>query len=126
MQIGVSKRSSRYFKVIFSFFSLFINTLCMRGSRGGAGGPDPTENHKNVGFLRNTGPNPLKITKPAFNIGPSLASQRNAISMAFCCHTNDGQLIVVFSSYLPSSTKKNKKKHIVKVGHPRTKLSGSA
>ena len=30
----------------------------MRGSRGGTGGPDPLKNHKNIGFLSNTGPNP--------------------------------------------------------------------
>ena len=38
----------------------------MRGSRGGRGdrgsGP-PLKNHKNKGFLSNTGPDPLKITK---------------------------------------------------------------
>ena len=50
---------------------------------GGAGGPDPPlKNHKNEGFLSNTGPDPLtnhKATKPAFNVGPSLARKRNAI-----------------------------------------------
>ena len=41
----------------------------MRESRGGggAGGLDfptpPLENHKNIGFLNNTAPGPLKITK---------------------------------------------------------------
>ena len=29
----------------------------------GAGGPDTLENYKNIGFLTNTGPDPLKITK---------------------------------------------------------------
>ena len=49
----------------------------MRGSRGGGeGGPDPppTEKSQNIGFLSNTGPDPLKnhkTTKPAFNVGPS-------------------------------------------------------
>ena len=42
---------------------------------GGAGGPDhPPKNHKTIGFPRNTGPDPLnyhKVTKPAFNVGPS-------------------------------------------------------
>ena len=46
----------------------------MRGSRGGAGGPDPPEySQKNIGFLSNTGPDPLKnhkTTKLAFNVGP--------------------------------------------------------
>ena len=44
----------------------------MRGSREGAVGPDPAENHKNIGFLSNTRPDPLKITKafkPGFNVG---------------------------------------------------------
>ena len=49
----------------------------------GAGGPiSPLENHKNIGFLSNTGPDPLKnhkATKPAFNVGLSSARQRNAI-----------------------------------------------
>ena len=35
----------------------------MGGSRGGTGGPDPSENHKNIGFLSNIGSDPLKITK---------------------------------------------------------------
>ena len=57
----------------------------MGGSRG-AGGLDPPEKLQNIGFLCNTGPDPLKnhkATKPAFNVGPSSARQRNAISMAF-------------------------------------------
>ena len=56
-------------------------------SRGVTGGPDPPsmKNNKNIGFLRNTSPDPLKnrkATKPA-NVGPSLARQRNATKMAF-------------------------------------------
>ena len=51
-----------------------------RGERG----PDspPEKKHKNIGFLSNTGPDPLKNhkgTKPAFNVGPPSARQRNAI-----------------------------------------------
>ena len=41
--------------------------------------PPPPKNHKNIGFLSNTGPDPLKIhkaAKPAFNAGTSLARQR--------------------------------------------------
>ena len=57
----------------------------MRGSRwGGTGVPDPPENAQNIGFLSNTGPNPLnnhKATKLAFNVGPSLTHQPNAISI---------------------------------------------
>ena len=45
-------------------------------------GPPPPEIHKNIGFLSKTGPDPLnhhKATKPAFNVGPKSARQRNAI-----------------------------------------------
>ena len=44
----------------------------MRGSRGGGGGLDPPENPKYIGFLSNTGLDPLKnhkATKPAFKFG---------------------------------------------------------
>ena len=52
---------------------------------GVAGGSDPLpppkkKNHKAIGFLSSTGPDPLKnykAIKPAF-IGPSSANQRNA------------------------------------------------
>ena len=80
------------------------------GGGGGGGGSDPLKNHKNIGFLSNTGPDPLKnhkATKPAFNVGPSSARQRNAIKMAFCWRADDDPLIVVFGSSLPSSTKKS-------------------
>ena len=50
----------------------------------GGGGPNtpPPPEKKNIGFLKNTGSDPLenqKATKPAFNVGPPSASQRNAI-----------------------------------------------
>ena len=59
----------------------------MGGSREGGGGGDRGSNsllkiHKNIGFLSNAGPDPLKnhkATKPAFDVGLSLARQRNAI-----------------------------------------------
>ena len=44
--------------------------------------PPHAENHKNIGYLCNTGPDPLKnhkATKPAFNVRPSSACQRSAI-----------------------------------------------
>ena len=57
---------------------------CMCGSRGGGGQGvrTPLKNHKNIkniGFLSNTGPDPLKITKLPFNVRPTSARQRNAI-----------------------------------------------
>ena len=100
---------------------------------GGQGVRTPLKNHKNIkniGFLSNTGLDPLKITKLPFNVRPTSARQRNAIKMAFRCWTDDGPLIVVIGSFLPSSTQKNKKqkqkKNVVKVGPPLAKLSGSA
>ena len=48
----------------------------------GTGGSDPPEKSQNIGSLSNPGPDPLKnheATKPAFNVGPSLARQRNPI-----------------------------------------------
>ena len=77
------------------------------GGGGGAvtGGPDPLllRNHKNIGFLSKTGPDPLKnhkATKPIFNVGSLSARQQNAISMAFCFAGGpiNGQLLVVFGS----------------------------
>ena len=59
---------------------------------GGAGSVPSLKNQKNIVFLCNTGLDLLKnhkATKPAFNVGPSLARQRNAI-MAFCWRTDDG------------------------------------
>ena len=56
----------------------------MRGSRGGGGwmsGP-PLKNHKAIGFLGDTGLDPLKnynAIKPAFNVRSSSARKRNAI-----------------------------------------------
>ena len=44
-------------------------------------GPYSLKNHKNIGFLSKTGPDPLKkhkATKLVFNVGPSLAHQPNA------------------------------------------------
>ena len=50
------------------------------GYRGS--GPPLKNKKKNIGFLSNAGPDPLKnhkATKPAFNIGQSSACQQNAI-----------------------------------------------
>ena len=44
--------------------------------------PPPPENHKIIGFLSNSGPDPLKnhgATEPVFNVGPSSAPQRLAM-----------------------------------------------
>ena len=52
------------------------------GGGGGQGVRTPPEKSQKIGFLSNTGPDPLKnhkATKPAFTVGPSSARQRNAI-----------------------------------------------
>ena len=68
----------------------------------GAWGPDPPEKSQSymcIGFLGDIVQDPLKnhnATKPAFNVGPPSARQR----------AENGPLLVVFTSSLPSSTKK--------------------
>ena len=55
----------------------------------------PTENHNTIGFPSNTGPDPQKnhkVTKPAFNVGPSYVRQ------AFRWRADVGPLMVVFGS----------------------------
>ena len=58
-----------------------LNT--MRGSRGVDRGSGPPEKSQNYSFFSNSGPDSLKnhkATKPAFNVGPSLARKRNVIN----------------------------------------------
>ena len=91
--------------------------------RGGLGVQTPLKNHKNIRFLSNTGPDPLnnhKGTTPAFNAGPSLACQQNAIEMVFRWRVSYGPLLEVFGSL-----HQLKKKNLVKVGSPLKNLSGS-
>ena len=74
---------------VFIYLYIFMGCYYMLESHAwiqrGAGGTAPSENHKNIGFLSNTGLAPLqnlKTTKPVFNVGPSLVRQQNAIQMA--------------------------------------------
>ena len=68
---------------------IFPHAWIQRGGRGPdhhPPPPSPEELQKYIGFLSNTGPDTLKnhkAIKPAFNVGPSFANQRNAIEMAF-------------------------------------------
>ena len=87
-----------------------------RGDRG----PN-MKNHKNKGFLSNTGSDSLKnhkATKPTFNTGPSSAKRHlNGVSL-------EGRWWPDFSCiWIHTSTKR---KNIPKVGLPLKKLSGSA
>ena len=69
----------------FVDFLIHINNLPWADPEGGGAGgldPPPLKIHKNIGFLRNTGPDPIenhKATKSAFNVGPPSAHQQNAI-----------------------------------------------
>ena len=88
-----------------SLLSLEITSLLMPGSRWGTGGSGPhphLKNHKNIGFLCNTGWDHLKnhkAAKPAFeSVFNGTPAQR---------HLNDGQLLVCFCLSLSPSSKKN-------------------
>ena len=61
---------------------LFYRGYTCTDPEGGQGVRTTPEKSQNIGFLSNAGPDPLKnhkATKPAFNVGPSSARQRNAI-----------------------------------------------
>ena len=71
-----------------------------RGIGGPPPPPPPLKNHKNIGLLSNTGPDPLenkKATKPAFHVGPPSARQRNAIDVFFFKKSfqNESQHIII-------------------------------
>ena len=83
------------------------NAYYMGESRGGQGSgppPPPPEKSQNIEFLCNTGPDPQKnyiATKPAFNVGPSSARQRHAISMfAFQWRVAGGPMMAQLKRYL--------------------------
>ena len=81
------------------------STDCLHAMCGfrGVDPPPPHRKITKIGFLSNTGPDPVKsqTTKPAINVGPSSARQRYAISMAFRWRADDGPLLVVFSILSP-------------------------
>ena len=98
----------------------------MCGSRGGQGSgpPPPLKYHKNIGFSSNTGPDPLKNRsyQASIQCWAIIGTPAKRHLMAFRWRADDGPLIVVLGSSLPSSTKKK----VVKVGPPLTTFSGSA
>ena len=80
--------------------------------------PEGSNHHKAIGFLSNTRLGPLEnhsAIKPAFNLCPSSARQRNTISLAFSWRVDDGQLLVVFGSSLYPNQLKKHKSQIVRV-----------
>ena len=76
----------------------------------------PLKNHKNIGFLSNTSPDPMEnhkvtCTKPEFNAGPSSARKRNAIKMASRWRADDGPLIALMDPTTSPHQLKNKNKN---------------
>ena len=58
------------------FSTYILHARFQIGDRGTGPPPPPLANHKNIGFLGNIVPDPLKnhkATKPAFNVGPMMA-----------------------------------------------------
>ena len=98
-----------------NIFLISVHAQIQRGM-GETGDLDPPPppkkkkktNTKIKGFLSNTGPDPLKIAK--------LPSQHSMMGRHLPA-SDDGPLIVLFGSSLPSY-----KKNVVRVGHPLAKL----
>ena len=84
--------------------------------RGSKGVRTPLKNHKNIGFLSNTGPDPLKSQsyQASIQCWIIIGTSAERHLMAFRWRANGDPLMVLFGSSLPSST--NKKKSVVKVG----------
>ena len=81
---SVVQKPMRTIKWVFSISQLVYKLSGpMRGSRGGTGGPDPppekSQKHRISKQYWTRSPGILKTTKPAFNVWPSSARQRNAI-----------------------------------------------
>ena len=68
--------------------STFFQMHAMGGSRGGTGGSDPPENHKNIGFPSNIDPDPLNMTK--------LPSQHSMVGRYRQWRFADGPMVVQF------------------------------
>ena len=82
------------------------------GSREGGGGPNPFENHNNIGLFGNIGPDPLKNCSYQASIRclAIIGTPAKRHLMAFRWRADNGPLIVVLGSSLPSSTNKTKKR----------------
>ena len=91
--------------VLMSRISHKLHAWILRGEGTGGLIPSPKKS-QNIGFLSNTGPDPLKnhnATESAFNLGHHRhASRQNTIQMWFCWRADDGLLILEFGSSPPS------------------------
>ena len=72
----------------------------------------PLKNHKNIRFSSNTGPNPLenRSYEASIQCWAIIGLRAKRHLMAVCWRADDGPLIVVLGSSLPSSLKKKRKK----------------
>ena len=125
------------FELLLPVFQIIVVQIIMCGYRGGGWGgggggavgpdpPPPLENYKNIGFLSNASPDPLKITKEPIQHS-MLGHHRPASEMPFKWRFAGGSLIARLWWYLdPSSPHQTKKKTLSKLDPPLTKLSGSA
>ena len=103
----------RFFVIIQALLWLTyerLNITCA-DPEWGQGVRTPLEYYKNIGFLSNTGPDPLQITKlPSKH--SMLCHYRPAsetpFKWRFAGGAVDGPLIVVFGSFLPSSSLKKR------------------
>ena len=97
----------------------------MRIQRGGTGGPDPPlKNHKYIGFLSNTGPDPLKISwLPSQHsmFGHHLHASETTFKWRFV-----GEPTMAPLKWYSDPLSLHQLKKIVKVAPPLTKFSGSA
>ena len=99
----------------------------MGGSRGGGdrGSGTPLKNHRNIGFLCNTGLYPLKITKlPSQN--SMVAHHRHASETPLKWRFAGGPMMAQLKRYLDPLSPNQLKKNVIKFGPPLTKLSGFA
>ena len=105
---------------------MLSNLHQVRIQRGGTGGPDPPplENHKNIGFLSNTGPDRLTQSYQAsIQCWAIISPQRNAISMAFRWRADDGTFldILIFGYLDPLTPQQLKKKKRYQIWAPSDK-----
>ena len=79
-----------------------------RGGGGGKGVQTPLKNHKNTGFLSNTGPDPRPrkslCYQSSIKCWASFGKSANRhLKMTFRWRADDGSLLIVFETSLPSS-----------------------
>ena len=114
---------------LYGLHSLIITHV--RIQRGDRGSGPPLKNHKNIGFLSNTGLDPLKITKLPCQHS-MLGHHQHTSKMPFKWRFADGPMArLKWYLYPPSphQLKNEQKKHTSQLDPPPptlTKLSGSA